>query len=64
MNLKLFMRNLFLDEHGQSTTEYILILSVVVMVALKFKAAFQTTLTGAVGKLGTDINTALDESNN
>lgn len=36
------------DERGQSTTEYILILSVVVLVALKFKQKFGDTLLPAL----------------
>ena len=47
------------DERGQSTTEYILILSVVVMIALKFKGTFGKQLDTIVGKLSNDINTAV-----
>jgi pilus assembly protein Flp/PilA len=54
---KAFLR----DERGQSTTEYILILSVVVMVAIKFKKTFQGKLEGIVDKLGGDITKAMDE---
>ncbi len=32
------------DEEGQTTTEYILILAIVVMVALKFRAKFGSSL--------------------
>ena len=49
---KAFLR----DERGQSTTEYILILSVVVMVAMKFKSTFQGKLNGIVDKLGVEID--------
>jgi Flp pilus assembly pilin Flp len=53
---KAFLR----DERGQSTTEYILILSVVVMVAMKFKETFQGKLIGIVNKLGTDIEKGME----
>lgn len=53
-------RRLLQDETGQSTTEYILILAVVVMVALKFKSTFQTQLTGIVEKLGGQIDSAVN----
>jgi Flp pilus assembly pilin Flp len=48
------------DDRGQSTTEYILILSVVVMIAMKFKKEFGDRLGGIVGKLGADIQTATE----
>lgn len=57
-----FIKSLWRDERGQSTTEYILILSVVVMVALKFKSAFQTRLLRVVDKLGTDIEGAVQQT--
>lgn len=53
-----FIRRLILDDRGQSTTEYILILAVVVMVVMKFKGIFVEKILGAAGKLGTDIETA------
>jgi Flp pilus assembly pilin Flp len=52
------------DERGQSTTEYILILSVVVMIAMKFKTMFNKQMESAVSKLGQDINGVMDESGN
>jgi hypothetical protein len=50
------------DDRGQSTTEYILILSVVVMIAMKFKKEFQERLLNVVSKLGTDIQDATNNS--
>lgn len=47
------------DERGQSTTEYVLILAVVVMVALRFKDVFEKRLTSAVDKLGGKIDDAV-----
>ena len=61
MNARLLLKRLIADETGQSTTEYILILSVVVMIAMKFKSTFQSQLTGIVGKLGTQIESATSE---
>jgi Flp pilus assembly pilin Flp len=58
MNVKTFFTNLWNDQRGQSTTEYILILSVVVMIAMKFKTVFGTKLDGIVNKLGGEIDTA------
>lgn len=55
-------RTFWRDERGQSTTEYILILSVVVMIAMKFKKMFNDSMTSAVTKLGGEINNALDDS--
>ncbi len=49
------------DERGQSTTEYILILSVVVMIAMKFKTMFTKQMESAVSKLGSDLNSAMEE---
>ncbi len=49
------------DEEGQSTTEYILILAVVVMVAMKFKNIFGGKLEKAVGTLGGKIDEAVAE---
>ena len=47
------------DDLGQSTTEYILILSVVVMVAMKFKTTFQSKLLGIVGSVGNQMDQAV-----
>jgi Flp pilus assembly pilin Flp len=60
--LKALAARLFKDERGQSTTEYILILSVVVMVALKFKKTFQAQLDKMLGTLGKDLDSAVDDS--
>lgn len=56
MKLKNFLQNLWNDERGQSTTEYILILSVVVMIAIKFKGTFGKKIEGMVEKLGGQID--------
>jgi Flp pilus assembly pilin Flp len=62
MKLKAFLKNLWNDERGQSTTEYILILSVVVMIAIKFKKSFGDRIERMVGKLGEDIETNINSS--
>lgn len=58
MRLKAFFNKLWSDDHGQSTTEYILMLSVVVMVAMKFKEAFLGRMTRIVEKVGGNIESA------
>ena len=44
------------NRQGQSTTEYILILAIVVMIASKMKGSLGTMLEGKVNKLTTDIS--------
>jgi Flp pilus assembly pilin Flp len=61
MNAKRFFRALWVDDRGQSTTEYILILSVVVMVALKFKTTFQNKLSGILNGLDSKISNAMND---
>ena len=58
MGFKTKFKTWLADDRGQSTTEYILILSVVVMIAVKFKKEFQDRLVRIVGKLGNDIESA------
>jgi len=47
------------DEEGQSTTEYILILAVVVMIAMKFKSSIGAKLETATNTIGGNIEQAL-----
>lgn len=56
--LKAFLK----DDRGQSTTEYILILAVVVMVAMRFKSIFQQQLYSAMQQLGGNINQAMTDT--
>ncbi|MDR3607398.1 MAG: hypothetical protein P4M08_08460 [Oligoflexia bacterium] len=58
LHLRNFCRAFYKDERGQSTTEYILILSVVVMIAMKFKTTFSSQLGGLIGNLGQQLDTA------
>lgn len=55
------MKNLWTDDRGQSTTEYILILAVVVMIAVKFKNTFGQKLTSVVNNLGGQIDNATSD---
>ena len=56
-----FLPRLLKDDRGQSTTEYILILSVVVMVALKFKKQFSGTMDKMMGDLNGKLDGALKD---
>lgn len=55
-NLKTFLRDFVRDEDGQSTTEYILILAVVVMIAMKFKDQVGKLIGTRIDKLQGDLN--------
>jgi Flp pilus assembly pilin Flp len=61
MGLRKFLSRFRNDETGQTTTEYILILAVVVMIALRFKGEFSKRILGIVDKLGTKIDTEIDK---
>jgi Flp pilus assembly pilin Flp len=61
MNVKTFFTNLWNDERGQSTTEYILILSVVVMIAMKFKKTFGEKISGMVDGLNNQIEAGVNQ---
>jgi Flp pilus assembly pilin Flp len=50
--LRAFLR----EEEGQSTTEYILILAVVVMIAMKFKDQVGKLIGSRIDKLGSELN--------
>jgi hypothetical protein len=51
------------DDRGQSTTEYILILSVVVMLAMKFKTIFSNALMKAANNVGGNIDSFTNDTN-
>ncbi len=59
-----YLKRLWNDDLGQSTTEYILILAVVVMVAMKFKTTFQAKLTGILDNVGGQIDKATQSDGN
>jgi Flp pilus assembly pilin Flp len=56
--MKQFLKRFWADDLGQSTTEYILILAVVVMVTMKFKTLFQDKLMKLIGTVGDEIDEA------
>jgi Flp pilus assembly pilin Flp len=60
MKLQRFFNQLWKDEAGQSTTEYILILAVVVMIAMKVKKE----LPGRVGKVLDSVTSGIDDAAN
>lgn len=61
-DMRKLLTNLWHDDQGQSTTEYILILSVVVMVAMKFKTTFQAKLTGILDSVGNSIDQGIQSN--
>ena len=58
--MKKFFLKLWKDDLGQSTTEYILILSVVVMIAMKFKNTFGTKLDSILTNVSGKIDGAVE----
>jgi len=52
---------LWRDEEGQTTTEYILILAVVVVIALKVKDNLGTVLGDSVDSLGTKVQSIVTD---
>lgn len=61
--MKNYLLKLWKDDQGQSTTEYILILSVVVMVAMKFKSTFQSKLSGILDNVSNQIDQGVSQNN-
>lgn len=55
------LSQLMKDERGQSTTEYILMLAIVVMIAMKFRESFLGKLEGIIGRVGSNIDKVVDE---
>ena len=62
MNARNFFKRLWDDDRGQSTTEYILILSVVVMIAMKFKQKIGGKIEAMVGKVSDEIDQGMTNS--
>ena len=58
-----FFRNLLRDEAGQSTTEYILILAVVVMIAMRFRTIIGSKLESVVNQVGNNMEQAVSNTN-
>jgi Flp pilus assembly pilin Flp len=61
--MRKFIKRFWNDDRGQSTTEYILILAVVVMIAMKFKNSFQGRMDKIVDNVGNQIDQAAANSN-
>ena len=51
------IRRRFKDRSGQSTTEYILILAIVVMIASKMRSKLDRSISGTIDKLDASIQT-------
>ena len=60
--MKKYLSKLWSDESGQSTTEYILILAVVVMITMKFKTMFEGQLTTAINSVSSQIQGAVSQN--
>ena len=60
--MKKYLFKLWSDETGQSTTEYILILAVVVMITMKFKTMFEGQLTQAINSVSGSIQSAVSSN--
>jgi Flp pilus assembly pilin Flp len=60
MSVSKFFKRLWADEEGQSTTEYILILAVVVMIAMKMKATLPSKIEGILTKVMGNIDTVTE----
>ena len=54
-DLKKYIKNFIQDESGQGTTEYILILVVVVGIAIAFRKPIVQVIEGKIGSLGGKI---------
>jgi hypothetical protein len=57
MSLLTRIRRRFKDRSGQSTTEYILILAIVVMIASKMRSKLDRSISGTIDKLDSSIQT-------
>jgi Flp pilus assembly pilin Flp len=61
MKLKLMLKQFIHDEEGQSTTEYILILAVVVMIAMRFRQKIASKIESAADQVGTNIEKTIGD---
>lgn len=60
MGKKNFFKRLWRDDRGQTTTEYILILAIVVMVALQVKKGLKDGIGTLLGKVTQNLNEAVE----
>lgn len=58
-----FLKRHFNNQKGQSVTEYILILSIVVLIAIKFKEQIGDKIKKATDTVGDNINSVLEINN-
>jgi Flp pilus assembly pilin Flp len=56
------VRRLVVEEEGQSTVEYMLIMGIVVMIALRFKSRFTAKVDKMVDNLGNDLDRGIDQA--
>lgn len=61
MELVKRLKDFLHEEEGQSTTEYILILAVVVMIAMNFRTKFKSIMDKFTGKLESDLQNAMEQ---
>lgn len=64
LQIRQHAKRFWADDRGQSTTEYILILAIVVMVAMKFKGIFLKQVGTALNTLDSEMNGALQQDAN
>lgn len=55
------LKAFWMDEEGQSTTEYILILAAVVLMAKRFSSELGNIVKNLTGTLNTNIQSTMDE---
>ena len=60
MTMKNGVKRFLGDESGQTTTEYILILAVVVTVIMQFKGKFSKVITGLLNGVESQTQSAMD----
>lgn len=60
MMIKLGLKKFLHDETGQTTTEYILILAVVVTLIMQFKGRMVDVIRNLLGKVGQEADQAAD----
>ena len=60
--MKKFLIRLWREEEGQSMVEYILMLSIVLMIFFKFKSSIMEYINSLIGNVGSQLNTAVSQS--
>lgn len=62
MNRMVTIKNFMKDESGQTTTEYILILAVIVTIFMQFRKKLTTMLGSVFGQLDKATDDVIDEN--